>query len=160
MVMIIVMIVIFECVCVISDDCLMFVFAVIIFFFSSRRRHTRCALVTGVQTCALPIYAGRRPAWPVFRPREFRRPRSGAAVRSGGLADPARHAIPLAQPGLSLLRRFPWPTRLAQAQGDPARTRNRNRWADDPPSDGRRHHRGALGRILGLLSRYGRSEEH
>src|SRR3546814_3127206 len=27
------------------------------FFFSSRRRHTRCALVTGVQTCALPIYA-------------------------------------------------------------------------------------------------------
>src|SRR3546814_4349754 len=29
---------------------------VIFFFFSSRRRHTRCALVTGVQTCALPIY--------------------------------------------------------------------------------------------------------
>src|SRR3546814_6353814 len=28
------------------------------FFFSSRRRHTRCALVTGVQTCALPIFVG------------------------------------------------------------------------------------------------------
>src|SRR3546814_19796235 len=28
------------------------------FFFSSIRRHTRCALVTGVQTCALPIAAG------------------------------------------------------------------------------------------------------
>src|SRR3546814_2816461 len=28
------------------------------FFFSSRRRHTRCALVTGVQTCALPIFPG------------------------------------------------------------------------------------------------------
>src|SRR3546814_1341085 len=28
----------------------------IVFFFSSRRRHTRCALVTGVQTCALPIF--------------------------------------------------------------------------------------------------------
>src|SRR3546814_5496045 len=28
------------------------------FFFSSRRRHTRCALVTGVQTCALPICIG------------------------------------------------------------------------------------------------------
>src|SRR3546814_18002751 len=27
-----------------------------ILFFSSRRRHTRCALVTGVQTCALPIW--------------------------------------------------------------------------------------------------------
>src|SRR3546814_5514793 len=32
---------------------------VVVFFFSSRRRHTRCALVTGVQTCALPISAGR-----------------------------------------------------------------------------------------------------
>src|SRR3546814_4338395 len=30
-----------------------------VFFFSSRRRHTRCALVTGVQTCALPIYTQR-----------------------------------------------------------------------------------------------------
>src|SRR3546814_10478812 len=35
---------------------------VVFFFLSSRRRHTRCALVTGVQTCALPIYwyAGTR----------------------------------------------------------------------------------------------------
>src|SRR3546814_10716328 len=31
------------------------------FFFSSRRRHTRCALVTGVQTCALPISPLRHP---------------------------------------------------------------------------------------------------
>src|SRR3546814_8999909 len=30
---------------------------ILFFFFSSRRRHTRCALVTGVQTCALPIYS-------------------------------------------------------------------------------------------------------
>src|SRR3546814_9502877 len=30
-------------------------FYLFFFFFSSRRRHTRCALVTGVQTCALPI---------------------------------------------------------------------------------------------------------
>src|SRR3546814_13306057 len=29
------------------------------FFLSSRRRHTRCALVTGVQTCSLPISGGR-----------------------------------------------------------------------------------------------------
>src|SRR3546814_11791051 len=35
--------------------CVLFFF--FFFFFSSRRRHTRCALVTGVQTCALPIYA-------------------------------------------------------------------------------------------------------
>src|SRR3546814_10378354 len=39
------------------------------FFFSSRRRHTRCALVTGVQTCALPI--------------------SGAAWLDAGRLDPA-----------------------------------------------------------------------
>src|SRR3546814_8321452 len=31
------------------------------FFFASRRRHTRCALVTGVQTCALPISFVQRP---------------------------------------------------------------------------------------------------
>src|SRR3546814_6006889 len=38
------------------------VFSVCLFFFSSRRRHTRCALVTGVQTCALPIYVSRANA--------------------------------------------------------------------------------------------------
>src|SRR3546814_19257690 len=31
---------------------------IVYFFFSSRRRHTSCALVTGVQTCALPISRG------------------------------------------------------------------------------------------------------
>src|SRR3546814_2575822 len=35
---------------------LVFLVSFFSFFFSSRRRHTRCALVTGVQTCALPIY--------------------------------------------------------------------------------------------------------
>src|SRR3546814_8576456 len=34
---------------------LVFLCCFFFFFFSSRRRHTRCALVTGVQTCALPI---------------------------------------------------------------------------------------------------------
>src|SRR3546814_1725382 len=37
----------------------------VFFFFSSRRRHTRCALVTGVQTCALPIWTD---AWEAFGP--------------------------------------------------------------------------------------------
>src|SRR3546814_826282 len=44
----------------------LFLFLIFVFFFSSRRRHTRCALVTGVQTCALPIWCpgdcGRRVA--------------------------------------------------------------------------------------------------
>src|SRR3546814_10918395 len=36
------------------------IWMLLFFFFASRRRHTRCALVTGVQTCALPIfYVGR-----------------------------------------------------------------------------------------------------
>src|SRR3546814_10616558 len=35
--------------------CVDVIVVIICFFFSSRRRHTRCALVTGVQTCALPI---------------------------------------------------------------------------------------------------------
>src|SRR3546814_4750240 len=39
------------------------VISVCFFFFSSRRRHTRCALVTGVQTCALPIFGGGAASW-------------------------------------------------------------------------------------------------
>src|SRR3546814_1413089 len=52
-------------------------YSCIVFFFSSRRRHTRCALVTGVQTCALPILMFctgliiRALAWlPPVRPEE------------------------------------------------------------------------------------------
>src|SRR3546814_3956260 len=48
------------------------------FFFSSRRRHTRCALVTGVQTCALPIS-----------------PHAGESARMyPGLHDEARWSLP------------------------------------------------------------------
>src|SRR3546814_6966904 len=48
-----------------------------ILLFACRRRRTRCALVTGVQTCALPIYsdAERQGAIAVARgPRKARRP--------------------------------------------------------------------------------------
>src|SRR3546814_13244587 len=53
----------------------------IFFFFSSRRRHTRCALVTGVQTCALPISPqrsllftkGKLYVMSYIRPRRFSR---------------------------------------------------------------------------------------
>src|SRR3546814_1964312 len=53
-------------------DSLTLICVVIVFFFSSRRRHTSCALVTGVQTCALPISprpagAGRAVAAPAGR---------------------------------------------------------------------------------------------
>src|SRR3546814_3357454 len=38
-------------------------FLLVCFLFSSRRRHTRCALVTGVQTCALPICSTVQPVY-------------------------------------------------------------------------------------------------
>src|SRR3546814_3350625 len=41
---------------IILSVCLCGFFVLYFFFFSSRRRHTICALVTGVQTCALPIW--------------------------------------------------------------------------------------------------------
>src|SRR3546814_10821672 len=43
-------------------------FESVVFFFSGRRRHTRCALVTGVQTCALPIYRAEPPVRPTEDP--------------------------------------------------------------------------------------------
>src|SRR3546814_10342697 len=48
------------------------------FFFSSRRRHTICALVTGVQTCALPIF--RSPRWRAKYPGEADMDDIGAAT--------------------------------------------------------------------------------
>src|SRR3546814_9483174 len=45
------------------SSCLGISFCVFVFFFSSRGRHTSCAFVTGVQTCALPLFdAGRTDA--------------------------------------------------------------------------------------------------
>src|SRR3546814_7119700 len=66
---------------------LIFVFLfVVCFFFSSRRRHTRCALVTGVQTCALPISP---PLSSAHRNRTGRDPpsRKGAPHDPGDLGD-------------------------------------------------------------------------
>src|SRR3546814_10077504 len=52
----------------------------VIFFFSSRKRHTRCALVTGVQTCALPICTIWSPA----------RKDRGLAMRTGSFQNRRR----------------------------------------------------------------------
>src|SRR3546814_2182490 len=52
------------------------------FFFSSRRRHTRCALVTGVQTCALPIYARRADTRSEIGCDGLRRPADRSAYRT------------------------------------------------------------------------------
>src|SRR3546814_9522784 len=60
---------------------LMYGFFIFFFFFSSRRRHTRCALVTGVQTCALPISATGRGG--LMLTRHSSGPFSGRASRKG-----------------------------------------------------------------------------
>src|SRR3546814_2194394 len=73
------------------------------FFFSSRRRHTRCALVTGVQTCALPIlwkadiqastYKGTKPqaAWRSFAYTEGGKVLVSFATRSASGAITSGH---------------------------------------------------------------------
>src|SRR3546814_3405990 len=70
-----------HCVCTLLF-CLLF-----FFFFSSRRRHTRCALVTGVQTCALPISLpgiSQKPASYGGRyPRPVQCPFTGGLFESG-----------------------------------------------------------------------------
>src|SRR3546814_12167037 len=58
-----------------------------LFFFSSRRRHTRCALVTGVQTCALPIFAARRDC------RRCGRTRCGLRCTASHQRLPARSTV-------------------------------------------------------------------
>src|SRR3546814_7635207 len=63
-----------------------------VFFFSRRRRHTRCALVTGVQTCALPICAFSRPAWAAYQDLDvaFRIGRPGGTTEGAGQHSGAR----------------------------------------------------------------------
>src|SRR3546814_1140742 len=57
-----------------------------LFFFSSRRRHTRCALVTGVQTCALPILGDRSVVF--VRTRQgFKAQTVRVGTRSGGMVE-------------------------------------------------------------------------
>src|SRR3546814_5547478 len=77
------------------------VFFVLYLFCSSRRRHTRCALVTGVQTCALPIC----PRWPDHRnPAQpsclGRRGQRAECPATGGVPrNPADDPRPALQPG-------------------------------------------------------------
>src|SRR3546814_20965658 len=59
-------------------------------FFSSRRRHTRCALVTGVQTCALPISVDQRRNAARYRDR---------GVHRGQDAEDQRYREALDRPG-------------------------------------------------------------
>src|SRR3546814_9382470 len=86
----------------------------LIFFFSSRRRHTRCALVTGVQTCALPIFIGREIVLEAADPE--RRPVEPAEAPHGHAAE-GQILMPVAQ-----MRQFP-----VEHRGQAARLRSEER---------------------------------
>src|SRR3546814_9687725 len=83
--------------CLDLTDCLMWL------FFSSRRRHTRCALVTGVQTCALPISLFSRAVTETSS--------AGVALSRSG---PRKRAVRWKEP--SLLRTTPSATSATQGR--------------------------------------------
>src|SRR3546814_8795996 len=59
------------------------------FVFSSRRRHTRCALVTGVQTCARPIYYLLKHGSEELKARWLPDMVSGDAIGALGMTEPS-----------------------------------------------------------------------
>src|SRR3546814_9018684 len=111
----------------------MLYFILLFFFFSSRRRHTRCALVTGVQTCALPICprGGRH--------RSPRRTRDG---RRRGQSPPP----PCARPGSPSTRGRSRGTRRVPAAATSLVGRRGGRWRID-----------AWGQATALTSEIGRA---
>src|SRR3546814_2728668 len=85
-----------------------------LFFFSSIRRHTRCALVTGVQTCALPISSSNNRGITAHQ-----HPALMANCRHDAACDPALSAPSVAHTGLlqgelvaRLYKPTLWATRL------------------------------------------------
>src|SRR3546814_1080259 len=92
---------------------LLCLFYYVLFFFSSRRRHTMCALVTGVQTCALPIFNnGRRSCADAAGTRtEDSSPAATTATTTTTTATwPAAAAVNL-RIGRVIAREPPWPSR-------------------------------------------------
>src|SRR3546814_9416529 len=103
------------------------------FFFSSRRRHTRCALVTGVQTCALPISVAC-----AFLPESPYTRRYADAAHAAG-KEVLLH-LPL-QP----IAAKPHPLTLVTSASDPVRDAALSRLlASVPHLDGVNNHEGSL----------------
>src|SRR3546814_2715823 len=100
------------------------------FFFSSRRRHTRCALVTGVQTCALPIWLGaptRRVGIPAISTcPKGRLPRARATTTPGRGNTIGRST--------TTTRRWTWSLQHRGGEEDDPAERYRNRYLMRLPS--------------------------
>src|SRR3546814_3849517 len=130
---------------------------VVFFVFSSRRRHTRCALVTGVQTCALPICPARAGGAAKGLLELTRRIIRSLRVGARPVADlRASLPTPPASPPGS-----PRPSPAAPRPPDPAARRGRSGTAGRPTRAASRG--GAAGRRASGRWRTGggaRSEEH
>src|SRR3546814_7874255 len=85
------------------------------FFFSSRRRHTRCALVTGVQTCALPILDARLAG--IGAPNVGRSRGWGRGCTFGGYWCPERRPVPRLGAWMHVWRALVPPTSAGPAVG-------------------------------------------
>src|SRR3546814_5817807 len=88
------------------------VFSNICFFYvSSRRRHTRCALVTGVQTCALPIFSkyNRPPPWQGPAPHPVHHPSTSGISPAARFFHAGGEAVPAHPCAASLYRKRPDP---------------------------------------------------
>src|SRR3546814_17522639 len=102
-----------------------------LFFFSSRRRHTRCALVTGVQTCALPISVVPEP---IGRPA-FGQFVAGFGRPIGHLGQDAVKTIQcgaFATPPEKLRSRFPFARPINRHHANPSYAHQP--WGSVPPS--------------------------
>src|SRR3546814_5557067 len=106
-----------------------FQYCFLLFFFSSRRRHTRCALVTGVQTCALPIYSTPRSG--SIRPFFARRGRTVTRSAPTSLTVPLRQRAQIFLMGAQeSSRRFsPTPRSEERRVGKECVSTCRSRWS-------------------------------
>src|SRR3546814_10100292 len=99
------------------------------YFFSSRRRHTRCALVTGVQTCALPICRKSTVGPPSagYTAQAERHEKRTIAQSVGDLRQPAAGVGLVSRPDLADTRR---PTRSEERrEGKEGGRTCRSRWS-------------------------------
>src|SRR3546814_6539711 len=79
-----------------------------LFFFSSRRRHTRCALVTGVQTCALPISRQYEADEAVIYARKFKVPIEWLLTGKGNSVTPVSNSPLASVPIIGIVRAGAW----------------------------------------------------
>src|SRR3546814_5711756 len=102
---------------------------VVVFFFSSRRGHTRWALVTGVQTCALPICGAADPRCAVLVVMGKTDPTAAGHLQQSIVL------VPTGAPGVTIVRDVPVFGRHDQHRSDERRVGKecvstcRSRWS-------------------------------